>query len=525
MDLKKILFLAMLCLLALPSLAFKIQSPEATVYSSTEISLNIISNQSLYNISYSIDNSQNILACQNCTNFSTSLNLSLGNHTIDAFGVSENETFIDTVSFSIQENQTFNLTNGTINFTIEVIEPKNIAYNATEIGVKVLADKLLNNLSIKIDNQSYQQLCQNCSSYNTSINVTEGNHTFYAKGSLSGTEKEASVSFSARNSPPQPQEGLNLIIVSPQPRNYTSKTILFNFTTNLNSTINYVLDNQVYTACASCSSFLKFVTLQSGKHILFVNATAGNLSDAETVNFSIISNKTKIPKNETKNKTATRRFGKGFEKLPKLVEKGEISDEELAEIIRSNKLNPGIINRLIKTGRLGTESIEAITETQFKPKGILKKLLKLLGIKQKTHADLIYENYNLTLRLEYKMLSSDDISDEYVKKIEKKLEKKIEIEIEHENESEKEFGSEEIKPNKSDKDKKKVAEKIIKKELKEKLREKEKKVYKAAKQNGKHADEDDKEESEINKKSDNGNKGRRSENKNSGKGKGKSKYY
>lgn len=522
MKLNKI-FLVLLAISVMASIsnAFEIKSPEAITYFDNEIQLEIKANQTLDTINYSIDNGLNISACYNCSDFKTNLNLSFGNHTLNTYGALQNEVYSDSVSFEIKENQTqTNQSNQSsqVNYTLTINKPENIKYNTSIIDVGISSDKTLDNISIKLDDNNYQLFCSNCSAHNATINVSEGNHTLQAKGSLSGIEKQAFVNFAVAFPPPQVQDGLHLAIISPQPRNYTNKKILFNFSANINSTINFLLDNHEYNACINCSSFTKLVNLQTGNHTLTVNAILGNLSDSQAMNFSIMPNLTKAPGNETKNNTDARKFTKGLNNLPKLLEKGEISDHELAEIIRHSKINPGIINRLIKTGKLGDESIGAILETQFKPNGILKKILKLLGINQKTHAELIYENYNLTLRLEYKLLSSDDISEDYAEKIEKKLDKEIELEIEHENETDEKLEIEEENHNKTDKDKQKLEAKAIKKELKEES--KENKVYKTAKQNGKsrHYDEDD-EDSEKELKSNHGNKDKKNKEINNGIGK------
>ncbi|MBI2101673.1 hypothetical protein HYT53_03595 [Candidatus Woesearchaeota archaeon] len=276
--------LAILALLAVSAFALEIISPLAQTYLNSSILLDINSNQSLDNMTYSVDSSPSILMCSNCTEADKVLNLSFGNHTIEVVGSIGNESFADSISFSIGQN----LTNGT---------------NQTE------------------------QL--------------------------------------------QVQE-LNLTIHSPEPKNYTSRKVRFNFSTSMNATIKYSLDGLNYTACSLCTWFSSPVKLRDGQHSLIVNATSGNLSDSEFVSFSV--NQTSIF-NHNKSANASR-FDRGFQNLPKLVEKGQISDAELAEIIRGNRLNPGVINRLLKTSRLGNESLQAILETQFMPKGILKKLLE-----------------------------------------------------------------------------------------------------------------------------------------------------
>jgi len=63
---------------------------------------------------------------------------------------------------------------------------------------------------------------------------------------------------------------------------------------------------------------------------------------------------------------------------------------------------------LIKTGKLGELSQQAIVDTQFNPPGILKKLLGLIGFKHKSHAELIYEEYNVSGELDVLLAEPPD---------------------------------------------------------------------------------------------------------------------
>ncbi len=430
-------------LFALSASALEIEAPQNQTYNDTLIELKLASNQSFDNMTYSVDNQQLILACINCSNFDATLNLSEGNHTIDAQGNIENETFSDNVMFTIQLNQPQNnATNDTQNnittdFALLILNPQNLIYNTTQIEISVIANETLDSISLKKDANNYESVCFNCTSYNATINFTEGNHTLSSKGILNEIEKEVSVNFSVILT------GVNNTNVTP--------------TNNTNET-------------------------QSNT----TNQTKGN-----------------------------RTFDKGFNKLPKLVQQGNISDSELAQIIRSHKLNPGILNRLIKTGKLGNESIQAILDTQFTPPGIFRKLLQFFGFKQKTLPELMLDNYNLTNFIEQKILTRDDISIKYVEKIEDKLKKEIKLEIKAENHD-----------NKKDKIKIKIEEEIednessVKFEIEED--DKGKKTFNAGRQNGKskkleiEAEEEDED--------DNRGKGREKSNKaksNNGKGKNK----
>ncbi|HLG24450.1 MAG TPA: hypothetical protein VI564_05990 [Candidatus Nanoarchaeia archaeon] len=471
--------------MAISASALEIVSPSEQTYFTGLIDLNITSNQTLDSVLYSIDSAANITGCQNCSAFNGVLNLSNGNHTIEANGILGNETFFDSTSFAVEESVS-NETNETlpvVNFSIEIIEPKNLVYNSTEINVSVSSNETVDNLSVKLDSGSYEVLCSNCSSYSKTINVSTGGHTLSAKGSKSSVEKEKSVSFSVVI--PSEPVVLSLLVNSPEAKNYTSKNILLNFSTNLDSTIRYSLDGNNYTACGACKEFSSQVEVSFGSHNLLVNASTENQTDSKTMEFSVINvsnGGNNTPKNNSKGNST---FTKGFEKLPKMIEAGEISDEELAQIIRNNKLNPGVLNRLIKTGKLGPDSIDAILDTQFLPQGILRKLLAFFGISQKTYPELIIDYYDVTEKAEQKIISREDLSEKYADKIEKNLEKKIENEIKSGSGNSGNSGkgnSDEGKKGNSGKSEDKEIEKVKKEEKENKGPGK--KSFNAGKQNG-----------------------------------------
>ena len=332
----KYVFVFLMVLLLTTVSAFEITEPEENTYNSTIINLNIENNETLDNISYQLNNESIILACENCSSYNQTLNLTEGNHTIEATGVIGNNTFTDTVEFSIllpivDENIT-------LDFSLTINSPTNKTYNITSIPLDIEANETLDEIGITIDSY-FEVVCENCSSYNGILNLSEeDDYTLTVQGKLANLTKEVVVAFTVEEEEETEEEQDN--------------------------------ENETYP-----------------------------------------------------------RFTLGFEKLPKLLESGEISDEELADIIRNNKLNPGIINRLIKTGLLGNSSIEAILDTQFKPTGILRKLLNWIGFKQETYASLIYENYNLTQKANHKILARDDLPKGYANKIQEKMQQQIQRQI------------------------------------------------------------------------------------------------
>lgn len=340
MRIKQYLIFLLAIFLAFSISALEIESPIETTYTTTDVPLIITSNTSLDTITYQLNNETPIIACQNCTNVNDTLSLTEGNYTLLVRGIIENQTIQENVSFNIilpvNETPGDNETQED-NFSLSLTSPINTTYNDLEVQLNIEADKVIDQISYILNSANKTILCQNCSSYNTTITASEGSNSLIVKGILNVTEKQVTVNFFVE-----------------LPQNQTNQT----------------------------------------------------------------------NENETKP-----RFSLGFNKLPKLVMMGDITDEELAEIIRSNAINPGIINRLIKTGRLGEESIQAILDTQFNPPGILRKLLGFIGFKHKSHAELIYENYNLTETGQQKLLMRDDLPEEYTNKIKQNLQKKLEKKI------------------------------------------------------------------------------------------------
>ncbi|MEK6967078.1 MAG: hypothetical protein AABX51_00430 [Nanoarchaeota archaeon] len=421
--------------------ALEIASPVEGVYNTTQIQLNLSSNQTLDTISYTLNtgiNASSVLACTNCSEYSTTLNLSEGNYTILANGVLGNDTYNDSLSFSILLPAVIAPVQ---DFTLALTTPQNQTYNSALVPFTVLANRTLDNMSRKIDSGDYVIFCSNCFSYNNPLNLSEGNHTLLVKGSLGNITHELTRKFTillpqanltnqtnGTGNNTQNVTTLNLSVISPVNRTYNTKYVQLNFITNINATINYTLDGNNNNACSQCTSFTKTVELQNGSHTLVVRAYSGNQTDSETKSFTV--NVTPKPQKNFTNETG-KKFDK-FNKLPQMLENGEITDDELAQLIRVNKINPGVINRLIKTGVLGNASLEAILDTQFNPPGILGKLLSALGFKQKSFSELIEENYNSSGKVKLKILGRDDLPKGFALKIKEELRTGNELKIKQE---------------------------------------------------------------------------------------------
>ena len=144
-----------------------------------------------------------------------------------------------------------------------------------------------------------------------------------------------------------------------------------------------------------------------------MTAEAGN--EKKTVRFRIL-------RGEDDNYS---RYGPAFSNLPKLLEDGDITDSELAKILRQNRMPPGIVNNLIKTGKLGDESIDAILSYQFNPPGIMMKFWGWMGLRQLGYSEQIYDMYNVNDTHWEKMLQRGDLSGQKAKIIKEKLAEKV----------------------------------------------------------------------------------------------------
>ena len=249
-------------------------------------------------------------------------------------------------------------------------------------------------------------------------------------------------------------QDFSLIVASPTNSVYNTTSVQVNVYSNLTlESLTLRKDSGSFeTLCTNCSGYNQPIDFTNGSHMLTAKGLLEGVEKTADVNFSVVlpeivnntnatngtntttpgnnTNTTLPPANISSNHTGNRTFAKGFQQLPKSVENGELTDAELADIIRNNKLNPGIINRLIKSGKLGNESMEAIIDTQFNPPGIFRKLLGWIGFKQKSYPELIYDNYNTTAKVDEKMLARDDLDKKIAAKVEEKIQRKLEQKIE-----------------------------------------------------------------------------------------------
>jgi hypothetical protein len=310
----------------------------------------------------------------------------------------------------------------------EITAPQG-TYNTTMVPVQVSHNATLDYINYSVDNGSTQQGCSNCSQYNATLNMSEGNHSITANAAIGNQTFSSQANFTVilpAAIVPVVAKDFTISIVRPIHKTYYD-AVQVNITANRTlDSISYKLSGNYTLGCENCSAYSAMLNIQNGSYTLYAKGVLGNVSKEVSVSFTVepkpvpCTNCTKPKYNYTHNYSGPR-FGLGFEKLPKQVESGNITDDELAEIIRTNKFNPGIINRLIKTGKLGNESLTAILETQFNPMGIFGKMFSWMGFKHNTYASAIYETYNLTPQLEVKLVARDDLPKKYAEKMQQRI--------------------------------------------------------------------------------------------------------
>ncbi|HLP80258.1 MAG TPA: hypothetical protein VK158_06470 [Acidobacteriota bacterium] len=410
-----VIYVLMMVLMAGMVSALTIVSPTATTYDENAVLLNVTHNETLDNITYELDNISH-LGCDNCSNYSTMLNVSDGNHTLIVMGESENVSVNDSVNFTVDT--------ATKNFLVNINKPVNTTYNTSSVPLNITANDSVDTIKYSVDGTNYTG-CSNCSAFNTTLNLADGDHMIVAYAMVDFVTKMDNVSFmvDAVNDSDNESDNFSLVVLSPIAKKYLNGTVPLNVTSNETlDNITATVDGQKKT-CANCSNLSGSFNLDNGNYTLYVTGMLMNISKNLSVMFSVDENQTVVNgTNGTKtNKSNESRYTTGLEKLPQMVEAGNISDAELAQIIRSNKLNPGVLNRLIKTGMLGNESLNAILDTQVAPPGIFKKLMSFIGFKVSTVPSLIAENYVLDAKTEEKAIAKESLP-----KVKEKVKEEVE---------------------------------------------------------------------------------------------------
>jgi hypothetical protein len=381
---------------AVAAAALTVSSPTETSYIGT-VPISVTANATQDSISYVVEPGKVTATCEDCSSLSGNLNLTPGTYAFSATALLGNETEEASLNFSV-----ISIPDVTpLDFSLEINDPKNTTLTSQYVYVNLATNATVDSLEYRLDSGFYTEACTDCSTFNTTVLTENGTHTFRTRATIGNLTKQASVAFTVAPAVVVPAK-LHLSIESPEAKGYRGG-VPVRLETNLAASISYAIDGAHQTlACTNCSRYTTNLNLSLGNHTLVATAVAANQSDTASVHFSVV--------NRSENKTGKPPYASGFEKLPQAVSSGNISDAELAAIIRANRLNPGIINRLIKTHKLGNESISAIIDTQQTPPGIWRKIMGFFGVHLKTPKDSIAETYNLTEEQDAKLLASDDVT-------------------------------------------------------------------------------------------------------------------
>ena len=279
--------------------------------------------------------------------------------------------------------------------TVAIDQPTN---NSMHLSNDVLLKSHMNEngtIKYKLDSNSEVVVCNDCSNFQVTLNnMANGLHTVKVTGVTSNETDDSTISFSVN-------ETQDLVVTITQPSEnslHLNNDVILRASMNTAGTLKYKLDsNAEVTTCANCSTFSAVLRdLVNGQHTVKVTGTSGSKTDDATVNFRVNQTGTTTTVKPKENETREPRFALGFQKLPQQFLAGEITEAQLKSILENNKLNPGIINRLAKTGKLTPALIDTITNTQFLPRGIAGKLLGILGFGKNKAVESLIKNYNLT---------------------------------------------------------------------------------------------------------------------------------
>ena len=317
------------------------------------------------NLSYAIGNSDEAALCESCSEANETLELEAGTHTITVYARLGDEEANETYDVLITEQ-----------FVLTVTNPENETYvRRAPLNVSTNHES---NLSYTINGET-TVLCESCTQADALLELEAGHYTILIEAEQNEEVLTETVSFTITD--------FSVSITSPQARTYTGDLPL-SVTINVTASetldlIEAILDGTTYT-CSSCDTLTRTVSLESGSYTLTVLGELDGSESEESVTF-------RVERDDDEP-----RFTEGLQHLPQRVERGDYTDEELARIIRDNDLNPGVLNRLIKTGRLGDESIDAILETQFAPPGILWRLFGWIGIGRPSVPEAIAQTYEVS---------------------------------------------------------------------------------------------------------------------------------
>jgi hypothetical protein len=415
-------------LFATSAFALTTESPTGTVGSPVAVR---ITSEVAQDLSYSITPGNATGSCTACTTIEENATLAPGEYLITA----------------TDGNTSMNTTFTVVALGIAIYDPDNTTYSSQEVFMNFAAT-LPARIAYRIDDGNETVACEDCSTFMSGITLQNGTHTIFATATRGSTSANATVVFGIDAANVTNTTG-NTTNATGNTTNGTSNATNYSLTVSSQPAGNLSINGTAYgmtpqTLSLAAGSYLVSVS----KEGYVTNATTIALSGNMTLNLSLdnvtsnvtnatgnitnttgngTTNSTGNATNQTGNASSgngTPRYTTGLNKLPQMVAAGEITDEELAAIIRSSSINPGVLNRLIKTGKLGNASIEAIIATQPAPPSIWRKMLGAIGFKTKAPRETLTEEYELTVEQEEKLIAAADIPTDVKEKLKTTVEKK-----------------------------------------------------------------------------------------------------
>ncbi len=392
--------IALLALLLISSAsAIDIVSPQPARYNLSTVKLVLLDDHISDNISYSVDGTWNN-GCFTCSVFDKTFTLGLGDHVISVRSTTNSTVTESSVNFSIgpPSNKTASV-NTSPPYIVTIDNPRPITYFSTKVPLAVRVSREVYAISAVIEG-TYGKLCEHCSSFNSTLNISGGNQTVLVTGWFNGSRIEQTVNFNVFDSS---KPTFSLDVRSPARATY------YNHTIDLQVISNVTLDSlelsdgtKTQLACTTCSSYTAVFDLTQGSYKLVAKGTVGNRTRETTVNF-IVSDE---PKPLPVPVTGLPYTGNKFERLPDLLRYGELNDTQLASVVRANKIDYTVLNDLAKTYVLGEESTQAILETQSISPGFFQKLLNAIGFFEKrTFSEELWMRYELPVRIQRTLIT------------------------------------------------------------------------------------------------------------------------
>jgi len=343
-------------------------------------------------------------ACQDCDSFSETVELEDGDHELEVYAFSQNQLDREYVEFSVDEGP----------LGLRIIQPDENEDETVELDFRT---DVKSDITYEIDGEDYDG-CEECTRFTDTIDLDPGDYTLKVTAESGSDEETEEIDFTVGAGE------LNLRIVQPDKKE--DEKVELDFRTDVKADITYEIDGDEYDGCEDCTRFTDTIELDEGDYTLKVTAESGDDTQTKTFGFEVAAD----DDDECYGYQCWQDNYAYWNKLPQMLENGDITDEELAEELSGNKVPPGVINRLIKTGKLEDEAIDVILNEYYNPPGILKKLWGWFGYRQLSYGEQIHDWYDLDEYQERRLLMRDDLPNDKAKKLREKFEQQMEKRME-----------------------------------------------------------------------------------------------